>query len=277
MRRVFASMLVGVAIVGTTVWAQQEERVSGEAQPSPTNKGLPETKPATTPSTDSRPAVVDTVPSTNLSTTSTRPDSVARPDSIGTAPARAGARPQSGQNRMPVRGMADPQGLGQQNHAYPGTMPYNGGAQNPVTYLPPGPMLPSTPYFGQSSFFVQQSREDYEKAVEFGRTLESLRKAKTDEERADIRAKLNEIVGEQLDNDIAQREQRITEIETRAKELRDQLQQRKQSKAEIQKLVMMLIENPQGGLGLPSSFMNLINQPTYYQPVPQPASTYSAQ
>ncbi len=65
---------------------------------------------------------------------------------------------------------------------------------------------------------------------------------------------------------MAEREKRLNELEAKAKQLRDQLQQRKQTKAEIQKMLVMLIENPQGGLGLPASWMNAINQPIYSFP-----------
>ncbi len=108
------------------------------------------------------------------------------------------------------------------------------------------------------------SKEEFESAQEFRQTVEALRNAKTDEEKADIRAKLNDLVGKQIDQDLADRERRLTELEAKAKQLREQLQQRKQTKAEIQKMLVMLIENPQGGLGLPPAWMNAINQPAAF-------------
>lgn len=148
---------------------------------------------------------------------------------------------------------------------------YNNHSYDPPRYLNSGPnaypavenQVVSVGPDGRP-YVRAMSAEEIQSAQEFRQTVESLRKAKTDEEKTDIRAKLNDLVSKQIDQDLAEREKRLTELEAKAKQLRDQLQQRKQSKADIQKMLVMLIENPQGGLGLPPAWMDAIN-PSGYQ------------
>ena len=127
-----------------------------------------------------------------------------------------------------------------------------------VVYSPDGKQFA---YIGPDGRQRTMTDEEMQSAQEFRQTVEALRKAKTDEEKADVRAKLNDLVGKQIDQDLSEREKRLAELEAKAKQLREQLQQRKQSKADIQKMLVMLIENPQGGLGLPPAWMDAINPP----------------
>ncbi len=89
-----------------------------------------------------------------------------------------------------------------------------------------------SPNFGQSQphYYKQPSPEEQRSAQEFRDTVLALRQAKTDEEKADVRAKLNDLVSKQIDQDLAEREKRLNELEAKAKQLRDQLQQRKQTR-----------------------------------------------
>ncbi len=127
--------------------------------------------------------------------------------------------------------------------------------------------------------FAPMSPEDIKKANDFAKAIEQLRKAKTETEKEESRKVINDMVSEQLDRDLAEREKRLAEIEAKAKELREQLTARKQSKAEIQKMLVLLIENPQGGLGLPPAWMNQINNsyPTFgsFPSAPQPTARSS--
>lgn len=105
------------------------------------------------------------------------------------------------------------------------------------------------------------SPEEQRQAKEFRERVETLRRAKSDEEKTAAREQLNEMVAAQLERDLQERETKLAEIEARAKDLRDQLEQRRSSKAEIQKMLMLMIESPETGLGLPPAWMNSLMQP----------------
>ena len=292
MKKMLSLAALGMAALGTTLWAQQDD------DPPPAQA------PAASISTDERSqpggladaaASAGTLPS--LSTT----------NSIGSLPAQPGsARASSPGNRSTgsgrsVGGPARParpdldmlpnSGTGPYDPAQSGfgiqttrpgypqpystpRYPANGGA---VYVDPNGPQV-VRPLSGQ--YYRPMSEEEQQSALEFRQTVEALRKAKTDEEKTDIRAKLNDLVSKQIDQDLTEREKRLTELEAKAKQLREQLQQRKQSKADIQKMLVMLIENPQGGLGLPPAWMDTINyysQPQTYYPQSLPNFPVNAQ
>ncbi len=73
------------------------------------------------------------------------------------------------------------------------------------------------------------------------------------------------LVSKQLERDIENRDKMLTDLENRIKDMRVQLEERKKSKDEISKMFLLMIEQPQLGLGLPREWMNAI-EPNRYMP-----------
>jgi hypothetical protein len=152
---------------------------------------------------------------------------------------------------------------------------YNGPYPTAPGIYPPSPgyALSASP-FGAGQFAVELTDEErqaaesrraaeQEQAAEFRKAVDVLQKAQSVEEKAAAREQLGKIVGAQLEHDLQEREAKLAHIEARAKELREQLEQRRASKAEMQKMLLMLIESPETGLGLPPAWLGtVLRQPT---------------
>lgn len=287
MKRNLSLSALGIAALGTTLWAQQSTE-PGPAQPPAAASSSADARYRT--EADSQ----DSPDKPAIASTSAEPALPQFNDTSGQQPARASARAASPNSRSSGLGRSYsgeagatvatqyPSGYATPPGGYttaPGYAPayapaYISGMVGPQ-YNPGGMIAGSYGYqnVGQPALGngFPPTREDAQSAREFRETVDALRKAKTDEEKAEVREKLNTLVAKQLDQDLADREKRLIEIEAKAKELREQLQQRKATKTEIQKMLVMLIENPQGGLGLPPSWMNAINQPVHNYPLPTTA------
>ncbi|MEZ6134170.1 MAG: hypothetical protein R3C53_04575 [Pirellulaceae bacterium] len=113
-------------------------------------------------------------------------------------------------------------------------------------------------------------QEDLKRLEAFQKAVREMRKPHdTTEDREAARSALEELVLEQMDRDLETREQQLAEIEAQAKALRDQLEQRKNSRQEFAKLIMLMIENPAAGIGLPSEWMGAIGPASgAYAPLP---------
>lgn len=141
----------------------------------------------------------------------------------------------------------------------------------------------------QSSNFIPDTmtREEIEETQKLQALLQKVRGLKTDGDETDYRQELMELLGKQLDRDLAKREDRLKEIEQRAADLRTQLEARRKNKQQMLEILMMLAENPSAGLGIPPQWMHAfgiesnnaprwpasIGATDYYQPdaLPQPA------
>ena len=99
---------------------------------------------------------------------------------------------------------------------------------------------------------------DSKETQAFYKLVAEMRKAKDKEAKEEKRKQLQDMLSGQLDRDLAQREEQLQKIEERAKQLRDQLEARRESKAEMLKLLMMLVENPSAGFGLPDEWMRTL-------------------
>ena len=98
----------------------------------------------------------------------------------------------------------------------------------------------------------------------FQQAVSELRaKHESPEEREQARSVLRGLVVEQMERDLTNREEQLAEIESQAKQLRDQLEQRKAAKDEFLKLIMMMVEHPSSGIGLPSEWMSSIGPGAY--------------
>ena len=132
---------------------------------------------------------------------------------------------------------------------------------------PAGVMPLNAQGFGPASVFLdtgmpremrRMSPEEAARMRAFQDAIRELRSALNDEEKAAAREEVTKLVNEQLDADLANRESELAAIEQRAKELRKQLEERKTAKPELLKMLVMLIDNPQVGLGIPPEWMQML-------------------
>lgn len=100
--------------------------------------------------------------------------------------------------------------------------------------------------------------EDAARMRAFQEAIRELRTSENDDDKAAARGLVTKLVSEQLDADLANREKELAAIEQRAKELRKQLEERKTAKPELLKMLVMLIDNPQVGLGIPPEWMQML-------------------
>ena len=104
----------------------------------------------------------------------------------------------------------------------------------------------------------RMSPEDAARMRAFQDAIRELRGSKDDESKAAAREEVTRLVSEQLDADLENRESELAAIEQRAKELRKQLDERKTAKPELLKMLVMLVDNPQVGLGIPPEWMQML-------------------
>ena len=104
----------------------------------------------------------------------------------------------------------------------------------------------------------RMTSEDAARMRSFQEAIRELRKAESADEKSAARDRVTKLVSEQLEVDLANREKELVAIEQRAKELRKQLEERKTAKPELLKMLVMLIDNPQVGLGIPPEWMQML-------------------
>lgn len=124
--------------------------------------------------------------------------------------------------------------------------------------------------YGPQLAFGMPARMTPEEAARmraFQDAIKELREAEDAAEKASARENVTKLVSEQLDADLENREKELAAIEQRAKELRKQLDERKTAKPELLKMLVMLIDNPQVGLGIPPEWMHMLmrGQPDRYR------------
>ncbi len=100
--------------------------------------------------------------------------------------------------------------------------------------------------------------EDAARMRAFQDAIKELRESESEDEKAAAREHVTKLVSEQLEVDLENREKELSAIEQRAKELRKQLEERKTAKPELLKMLVMLIDNPQVGLGIPPEWMQML-------------------
>ncbi len=115
-----------------------------------------------------------------------------------------------------------------------------------------------------------QSEADLRAARMFRDLVLAVRQAAPGQSAEEARDKLRSVLEHQIEQDLKQREQSLANIEARAQELREQLEERRQSKDETVKLLMMLVENPSAGLGLPDLWVQWLVQDSAGQAVLTP-------
>ncbi len=82
--------------------------------------------------------------------------------------------------------------------------------------------------------------------------IEDLRKAKTDEEKADARKQLNSALGDEFDEYLKHQAKELDRLEAKVKKLRGQWDKRREAKDELVALRIQTLENEANGLGWPA-------------------------
>lgn len=280
MKKLFGLGALGLAVVGGSVWAQQSDEplpakpnssADSRAKPGPAKP--PEAEGDYADTAPARASVDAQLPATASARADRKKSGPARP--AGPAFGQAGPTPGQAYQVAPYN---PPVNYSSPPSTYGYSLPVAGDTYNSNANI--GWEVRTGP--GGAQYYTPVTRsvwgtpaENPANTKEFRDAIQALRDAKTEEDKTEAREKLNSIVSKQLDEDFTEREKRLAELEAKTKQLRDQLQQRKQSKSEIQKMLVMLIENPQGGLGLPQSWLNVINQPAYPTFSTTPYSNYS--
>ena len=115
-----------------------------------------------------------------------------------------------------------------------------------------------------NTFYEDISEEEKKRFEEFQAAVKQLRKKhESADERKKARAEVEKLVVAQIDLDNENREKQLLEIEEQVKQLREQMEERKAAKPELLKLLMMMIENPSNGIGLPSEWLGAIGARPY--------------
>ena len=230
-RIVYAVLATVLLVHATGLWAEQDEK-SGGKQPEP-KSNLPKKNTVTIPS--------------NLSPKKPSSNSHSNPSSGNVYSGNAVAQPNYGSQALPTMKMPlDGNGGGFLNsvHTY---------GQANVQYGPNNLGVSGFPSYYANS--LPMPAEAIERNNAFQTAITQLRASVTAEDKVSAREKLSTLVSEQLDGDLNRREEETAAIEKRIKEMRKQLDDRRAVKPEMLKILMMLIDNPQMGLGIPAEWM----------------------
>ena len=112
-------------------------------------------------------------------------------------------------------------------------------------------LVPRTVYESQ---MVPISESELRDMQSYQTTLENLRNERTPEEdKADDRVMLANLVATQFDRDLESREKDVVELEAKVKKLREQLDKRKAAREKIVELRLTTIQNEIDGLGFPGT------------------------
>lgn len=97
------------------------------------------------------------------------------------------------------------------------------------------------------------------KAVQ--KLISQLRSEKDAKKKAMVRQQLKQIFESRIARDLSESEQRLAVAEAKLAELRQQLDERKANKDKTAGVLMLMIENPSAGAGIPASWMRTILAP----------------
>ncbi len=116
----------------------------------------------------------------------------------------------------------------------------------------------SVPYAGSGQ---PATFEEAEEAKRFRALVQRLRQGGEAEDADEVRQKLRDILSAQLERDLERREAILKRIEQRAEQLRKQLQTRRENTEQTLTMLLMLVENPTAGLGIPDYWMRSLLTP----------------
>jgi hypothetical protein len=100
----------------------------------------------------------------------------------------------------------------------------------------------------------RMSEEEMQEFEALSQAVEKLKSAKNDSEKTSATNEISQVLEKWFKRDLERRESQISEIETRVKKLRDQIEKRKKAKDEIINLRVKTIVNEANGLGFPGAF-----------------------
>ncbi len=110
-------------------------------------------------------------------------------------------------------------------------------------------------YPNTSPMSEEEAKQEREDGKRLAGLLNQLRRSQDVDEKSELKGQVSKLLSDQLDRDLARREQSLQEIERRAAELRTQLEARRENKTQTLELLLMLAENPSAGLGIPQQWM----------------------
>jgi hypothetical protein len=107
---------------------------------------------------------------------------------------------------------------------------------------------------GRGPFPHPMSEEEMQEFEALSQAVEKFKTAKNDAEKTSATNEISQVLEKWFKRDLERRENQISEIETRVKKLRDQIDKRKKAKDEIINLRLKTIINEANGLGFPGGF-----------------------
>jgi hypothetical protein len=107
---------------------------------------------------------------------------------------------------------------------------------------------------GRGPLAHPMSEEEMQEFEALSQAVEKFKTAKNDAEKTIATNEISQVLEKWFKRDLERRENQISEIETRVKKLRDQIDKRKKAKDEIINLRLKTIVNEANGLGFPGAF-----------------------
>jgi hypothetical protein len=107
---------------------------------------------------------------------------------------------------------------------------------------------------GRGPFPHPMSEEEMQEFEALSQAVEKFKSAKNDAEKTSATNEISQVLEKWFKRDLQRRENQISEIETRVKKLRDQIEKRKKAKDDIINLRVKTIINEANGLGFPGAF-----------------------
>jgi hypothetical protein len=107
---------------------------------------------------------------------------------------------------------------------------------------------------GRGPFADPMSEGEMQEFEALHQAVEKLKIAKNDAEKTSATNEISQVLEKWFKRDLERRENQISEIETRVKKLRDQIEKRRKAKDEIINLRLKTIINEADGLGFPGAF-----------------------
>ncbi len=95
----------------------------------------------------------------------------------------------------------------------------------------------------------------------FAKLVKTLRSSSDKQIQEEARTKLSQLLKYQLDKDLTKQEEQIIAAERKLAKLREQLDARKQNQDKVADVLLLMIENPEAGVGIPSEWLRAIMPP----------------
>ncbi|GAB5403012.1 MAG: hypothetical protein Aurels2KO_12430 [Aureliella sp.] len=142
--------------------------------------------------------------------------------------------------------------------------------QKELIKLSPDQAVPRDDELVPSSFLGALQRAPSEQQIRNAFTVlsKTLRTSNDEGKREEARAKLGKLLKFQLNKDLLKRQSQLDAAEKKLAKLREQLESRKNNQAKVAEVLLLMIENPEAGVGIPRQWLQSIMP----APRPSPAS-----